>query len=214
MEKVVPFFKYFTTIFYLKFLEHGKVLLDLSKFGWIWIYLNPFEISNSNQFTTATRHCFPGPSPFPFSPDQPMLSRRGIRVSVPDTPRSAPPLLARPPPAPAVSVRCRPPPPLSIERTLRRTTPSLFSRTRTSSAAPFLLYASSFKPPSAPSYPCRSHAPPLIQSSAVGHLSLADRRLAAAVHWRAPPHRNHVVKSPPLPVRAPSPCISSLIPSW
>jgi hypothetical protein len=32
MEKVVPFFKIFTTIFYFKFFEPGKVLFGLDKF--------------------------------------------------------------------------------------------------------------------------------------------------------------------------------------
>jgi hypothetical protein len=43
MEKVVPFFKYFTTIFYLKFYEFGNVLFRLIK---VWKILNLFELIN------------------------------------------------------------------------------------------------------------------------------------------------------------------------
>jgi hypothetical protein len=40
MRKVVPYLKLFLSIFYLKFLEQGRHLLDQSKFG---ANLNPFE---------------------------------------------------------------------------------------------------------------------------------------------------------------------------
>jgi hypothetical protein len=43
MEKVVPFFKYFTTIFYLKFYEFGNVLFRSIK---ICNFLNLFELVN------------------------------------------------------------------------------------------------------------------------------------------------------------------------
>jgi hypothetical protein len=37
MEKVVPFFDPFITIFYFKFFEHGRIFFGQSKFEWVEI---------------------------------------------------------------------------------------------------------------------------------------------------------------------------------
>jgi hypothetical protein len=58
MDRVVPFFKSSTTIFYFKFFKLGKVLFGSVKIwedlDWIWIHLN-FEFESKQ--TTAACYC-------------------------------------------------------------------------------------------------------------------------------------------------------------
>jgi hypothetical protein len=59
MDKVVRFFKLFTTIFCFKFFELGKALFGSVKFE---INLKSFEILNSESNRTATRYCCGDPT--------------------------------------------------------------------------------------------------------------------------------------------------------
>jgi hypothetical protein len=102
MKKVVPLFKYFTTICYFKFLKFEKVHFGSNE---VWMILNLFKIIWILVWTTCQPHRTPlSPQPPPASAGTNRCRRRG------------PPLAqARVAPAPSSSLHSaswiRPPPP-------------------------------------------------------------------------------------------------------